>query len=187
MYLKRIDIKNFRIFGENGVSVALRKGVNAIIGENNSGKSAVIDAIRIAFSAIQYRKDIYFSKSDFHVNAQGERASIAQIDVYLEDVPAHLIEIWDPESPTSGEFHLRFRLDNTPTGAEKVKCYAWGGRVEGNALSVDTFDAFNVAYLGALRDAENELKPSRSSKLAILLNSITTEAGSKDALVRNCA
>jgi len=183
MYLKRICIKNFRVFDESGVDVIFNKGVNAIIGENNSGKSALIDAIRISLSAVLYRKDIYLSTADFHINAQGERAATVQMDVFLEEVPRELIEIWDPESPTSGEFHLYFYADNTPSGVEKIKYRAWGGKAEGNTLSADTFDAINIAYLGALRDAENEMKPSRHSRLATLLNTITTDADKRDALV----
>ena len=61
MYLKRLDIKNFRVFDEEGVSLIFNQGVNAIIGENNSGKSSVIDAIRIAYSTVTYKKDIFFS------------------------------------------------------------------------------------------------------------------------------
>ena len=64
--------------------------MNAIIGENNSGKSALIDAIRIAFSTVPYNKDIYFRKSDFHVNKKGERAESAQLDIYFDEVPNFL-------------------------------------------------------------------------------------------------
>lgn len=184
MYLRKISIRNFRVFDEKGIDVIFKKGVNAIIGENNNGKSALIDAIRISFSALQYRKDIYFNKSDFHINAIGKRAVIAEIDIYLEGVPKYLIEIWNPEdSATTGEFHLRFFLDVTPSGAEKVKFKAWGGKVEGNTLSADTFDAMNIAFLGALRDAENEMRPSRSSKLANLLNTVTTNEDKKQEIV----
>ena len=183
MHLQKVSIRNFRAFDDNGIDVVFKKGVNAIIGENNSGKSALIDAIRIAFSAVQYRKDIYFNKSDFHINAQGAQAKVSEIDVYLEDVPKNLIEIWNPEDPTTGEFHLRFYIDVIPSGAEKVKCKAWGGKTEGNPISADTFDAINIAFLGALRDAESEMKPSRSSKLANLLTTITTDEAKKLELV----
>jgi putative ATP-dependent endonuclease of OLD family len=183
VFLEKITIINFRIFGENGVNVIFNKGVNAVIGENNSGKSALIDAIRIAFSSILYKKDIFFNKTDFHVDAQGKRAKTAQIDVYLKDVPQNLIEIWDPENITAGEFHLLFYIDTLPSGFEKVKCRAWGGKIEGNALSADIFDTMNIAYLTALRDAENEMKPSRSSKLAALLNTITNDNVKKTELV----
>ncbi|MEG6510336.1 AAA family ATPase [Desulforamulus ruminis] len=183
IYLNKICIKNFRCFDDQGIEVIFNKGVNAIIGENNSGKSALIDAIRIAFSTVSYSKDIYFTKSDFYTNSKGERAKAAQFDIYLEEVPTFLIEVWNPESPTTGEFHLRFYTMMTPGGVEKVKYKAWGGKTEGNPLSSETFDAINVAFLGALRDAENEMRPSRSSKLANLLSTITTDEAAKIELV----
>lgn len=37
MYLKKLVIRNFRIFDETGIEFIFNKGVNAIIGENNSG------------------------------------------------------------------------------------------------------------------------------------------------------
>ena len=45
MYIKKLTIKNFRVFDEDGITLQFNKGVNAIIGENNSGKSAVMDRI----------------------------------------------------------------------------------------------------------------------------------------------
>jgi len=183
MYLKRIVIQNFRAFGEAGINVVFNKGVNAVIGENNNGKSALIDAIRIAFSTIPYNKEIFFTKADFHINYCGHKAKTAKIDVYLDDVPNNLLEIWNPEEPSTGEFHLRFYTDITPSGVEKIKYKAWGGKTEGNPLSADTFDAMNVAFLGALRDAENEMRPSRTSKLAKLLNTVATDEETRTGLV----
>lgn len=90
MYLKSIEIKNFRVFDEIGINVVFNKGVNAIIGENNSGKSSIIDAIRIAFSTVPYKKDIFFNKSDFHINEDGTTAEWAQFNIFLEDVPPYL-------------------------------------------------------------------------------------------------
>lgn len=52
MYLKKLFIKNFRIFDKIGIELVFNKGVNAIIGENNSGKSSVIDAIRLVYSMV---------------------------------------------------------------------------------------------------------------------------------------
>ena len=56
MYIKKMSIKNFRAFDEDGITLQFNNGVNAIIGENNSGKSAVMDAIRIAYSTVTYKK-----------------------------------------------------------------------------------------------------------------------------------
>ena len=82
MYIQKVSIKNFRTFDNEGISFLFDKGINVVIGENNNGKTALIDAIRIAFSCTLYKKDIFFTKGDFHVNAAGERASSAQIDIY---------------------------------------------------------------------------------------------------------
>lgn len=183
MYIQEVRLQNFRAFGSEGVNFTFSKGINAVIGENNNGKTALIDAIRIAFSCALYKKDIFFSKTDFHVNAAGEKAASAQIDIYLKDVPRNLIEIWDPSQPDCGEFHVIFTLDKTPAGADKVKYRAWGGKCEGNLLSADTLEAINIAYLSALRDATNEMKPSRNSKLAELLETIAKKPDDKDALV----
>lgn len=172
MYISKVAIKNFRVFDNIGIVATFKKGVNAIIGENNSGKTALIDAIRIAFSCVRYKKDIYFNKSDFHINTKGEVAKTAQIDIYFDEVSEDLFDIWDPENPTKGEFHVRFYTVPGKNGLEKIRYTAWGGPVEGNPLSIETFDALEVVFLGALRDAENELKPSRSSKLANLLGTV---------------
>lgn len=174
MYLKKIIIKNFRTFDEDGISLIFNKGVNAIIGENNSGKSSVIDVLRIVYSTVTYRKDIFFSKSDFHVSEDGGVANYAQFDVYLEEVPRRLVEIWNPrsESGEGGDFHIKFEKYVSPNGTEKVRSVYWGFGTEGNQLSADTFEATDVVFLGALRDSESEMKPSRNSKLAQLLRNL---------------
>lgn len=186
MYLKRLDIKNFRAFDEEGVSLIFNQGVNAIIGENNSGKSSVIDAIRIAYSTVTYKKDIFFSKSDFHVNEDGTMADYAQFDVFLEDVPKRLIEIWNPQSESGkgGDFHIKFEKYIAPSGMEKVRSVYWGFGTEGNSLTADTFEATDVVFLGALRDSENEMKPSKNSKLAQLLRNMVPEEEIRKELVQ---
>ena len=52
MYLSQVRIWNFRKYGEceedrEGLNVNLKKGLNLIVGENDSGKTAIIDAIKI--------------------------------------------------------------------------------------------------------------------------------------------
>lgn len=186
MYLKKLIIKNFRIFDETGIELIFNKGVNAIIGENNSGKSSVIDVLRIVYSTVTYRKDIFFSKSDFHVSEDGTVADYAQFDVYLEDVPRRMIEIWNPqsESGVGGDFHIKFEKYIAPNGAEKVRSVYWGFGTEGNQLTLDTFEAIDVVFLGALRDSESEMKPSKNSKLAQLLRNLVPEEAVRAELVQ---
>ena len=185
MYIKKLTIKNFRAFDEDGITLQFNKGVNAIIGENNSGKSAVMDAIRIAYSTVTYKKDIFFTRADFHVSEDGNAADFALFDIYLEEVPTRLVEIWNPESVggQGGEFHIRFERVIAANGIEKVRAIHWGIGTEGNPLSSDTFDAMDVMFLGALRDSENEMKPARNSKLAQLLRSLVPDEVTRAELV----
>ncbi|TVL95970.1 MAG: hypothetical protein CV087_24025, partial [Candidatus Brocadia sp. WS118] len=48
MFLKKFEIKNFRCIKQ--ATLNLNAGLNILIGENNSGKTAIIDALRICFS-----------------------------------------------------------------------------------------------------------------------------------------
>jgi len=50
MYLSDITIKNFRQFGDGDAAlhIAFNSGITALVGRNDTGKSAVIDAIRYA-------------------------------------------------------------------------------------------------------------------------------------------
>ena len=46
MYLQELRISNFRCFSEPQ-TIEFSKGINVLVGENDSGKTAIIDAIRI--------------------------------------------------------------------------------------------------------------------------------------------
>ena len=43
MYIDKIAIKRYRSIDPVGVEIDCNKGLNIIIGENNSGKTAMID------------------------------------------------------------------------------------------------------------------------------------------------
>jgi len=66
MYIKQFNIKNFRVFDE--ISLLFNKGVNIIIGENNSGKTTIIDALRICLGYGKSDTNIYIQESDLHLN-----------------------------------------------------------------------------------------------------------------------
>ena len=183
MYISKIHIRNFRIFDDIGITAYFKKGVNAIISENNCGKTAIIDAIRIAFSTVPYKKDIYFNLSDFHVRNDGKRSDEAFISVYFDEITADFFEIWNPEDTSKGEFHIRYYTVKIPEGKEKVRYSIWGGPVEGNPVSAEIFEAIQLVFLGALRDAETEMRPARSSKLASLFGTATNTDEAKAEII----
>ncbi len=66
MYLSRLRISNFRAI--KGLEINFQKGVNILIGENNSGKSSIIDALRICLGYGKYDSSISIRETDLHIN-----------------------------------------------------------------------------------------------------------------------
>ena len=74
MYLSELKLWNFRKYSKNGGTIDLadphllvpfKKGINILIGENDSGKTAIIDAIKLVLRthAIEW---IRVEDKDFH-------------------------------------------------------------------------------------------------------------------------
>lgn len=82
MYIEKVEIQNFRIFGEKK-EIYFQKGLNMLIGENNSGKTAVIDAIRLVLSLGTYKRNLYMDENDFHVDEFGRKSDVANINIFF--------------------------------------------------------------------------------------------------------
>ena len=67
MYLSNIKFWNFRKYGNSGeidlsipdLNLNLTKGLNVIIGENDSGKTAIIDAIVDSPFSVHFKSRIF--------------------------------------------------------------------------------------------------------------------------------
>lgn len=175
MYIKKIYISNFRKFDEAGTAIEFNNGINVFMGENNAGKSALIDAIRLSLSSGHYRKKIYVTPDDFHINKYGERASNIKIDLYFEELTEEqgiaFYLMTDGSDTSKAEIHLSYSLQKDSKGNDKVKDYISGGP-RNAVIASEVFDNINLLFLAALRDAESDLKPSRSSQLANILYSV---------------
>ena len=70
MFIQRITIKNYRCF--NDFSMSFRKGLNVIIGANNSGKTGLLYAVRLlnepSLSFDDFNKNNMLNYSDLYLN-----------------------------------------------------------------------------------------------------------------------
>jgi len=170
MYLEKFIIKNFR--GIKDIFLIFNKGLNVLIGENNAGKTAIIDALRICLSYGNQKRDIYVSQSDFHHDKSTISDCADNIEFHLHfhiDIPEEAGWFNDllstQEDGTQDlQLHFRFYLDEN----ERVKYKVWGGTNEGQAIAPEVLFLIYHVHLDALRDAEHFLRPIRGNRLGQL-------------------
>ncbi|PYC04712.1 ATP-dependent endonuclease [Pseudomonas protegens] len=179
MYLSALSIRNFRQFGNltPGFVIHFNEGVTALVGENDAGKTAVIDAIR---HVLQTRDSDFLrlELEDFHVTGNGEPATDITLVCSLSGLSTLELGAFAEYVTFSGgegllHVHWSARRLALPTASRRwvdiqVRC---GARGEGPALDVGARQLLATAYLKPLRDAEREMSPGRNSRLSQVLSS----------------
>lgn len=174
MYIERFIIKNFR--GIADLTLHFSKGLNVLIGENNSSKTAIIDALRICLSYGNQKRDIYVSYSDFHIDKTAVNDDLNDIEFHLHfniEAPEEagwfndLLSVQE-DGTQDLQLHFRYYLDED----DRVRYKVWGGSNEGQAIAPEVLFLLYHVHLDALRDAENHLRPIRGNRLGQLYANI---------------
>jgi len=177
--LAQITAKGFRNLEGD---IALPEPLTLIAGENNTGKSNVIDALRLlTHSYAGARFNRWITTDDFAHDGHGNRLD----DTF--ELEALYVGLTEEER---GRF-VTCLAPSVSTDAARIRLVAQlreGGRVNpvwygGDSLQpgVEQWarEAVLHTYLPPLRDAEGDLKPGRANKLVNLLSSLAPE-GSAD-------
>lgn len=183
MYLKSIKIKNFRKIKE--AKCFFNPGLNLIIGPNDSGKTAVIDVIRIVLKQIV---DDYFRISDEDFNDVDQPIEIELLFSFKYS------KSWVSDSAYFAEY-LHFTPKNRPrlkiwysvkSDENNIKFPSFKvGPTKEVAVEMDAKckENFKVVYLRPLRDAENELKAKQGSRISKIFNKHHDITSQKDVLI----
>jgi putative ATP-dependent endonuclease of the OLD family len=174
MYLSRLQIANFR--GISSLSVTFRKGINVLIGENTTCKTAVLDALRICLGLALERRDLYIQPEDFFTSSDGTQATSIEFELTFaglkkqqQGVFVELLELAG-DGGTVLALHVRFVRD-----ADRIRRTIWGGANEGQEIPFQVLELLYFTYLGALRDAARDLSPSRSNRLSQLFLKLVSD------------
>jgi len=170
MYLKNFHIKDFRCISD--LDIEFQKGLNVLIGENNSGKTAVIDALRLALGIGSNHREIYIDSDDFHIRPDGAKTDQIEYDLIfseptIEEQGVFFELLVIKENVAELQLHIRYKLENR-NGIERIKFVYWGGENEGQSIVSEVFEFFYYVHLGALRNAEKDLSPSRGNRTSQL-------------------
>jgi len=189
MFLKRLTIKNFRCI--KNATIDFNEGVNILIGENNSGKTAILDALRICLCYGKQRRDIYISLNDFHVDKNNPASESGDIEFNLyfeiqQDVETGIyLDFLSVRDDGYQELKLNFRyFIEERNGNKRVKYRVWGGDNEGQLITPEVLDLIYFVHLDALRDAVRYLKPVRGNRLGELYAKIITDENEQDNLAK---
>jgi putative ATP-dependent endonuclease of OLD family len=173
MRLRELKMRNFRKIED--LVVCFPRGLCVIVGENNAGKTAIIDALRLMllpgrdFDALRLNEDDFRSGTDYAPIELSCTFSDPkdEDEVHFQEC---LVDIGD------GKFDIRLnaRIEfNKSTRRPNVRM--WGGETEGGSLPSNLYDRIASIYLQPLRDPESGLRPGRYSQVSRLIDSLTEE------------
>ena len=131
MFIKNFSIRHFRNI--QSLDLHLCKGLNVFIGENNSGKTAAIDALRIRLGWGDQDKNIFVKTEDLYIDRTNHAAEIKPIEFDLtfeiED-PSENAIFYDPLSKNGSglelQVHYRFWFEKR-NERNLFRCSIWGG------------------------------------------------------------
>ena len=181
MYLAELTITNFRSFSPEGIKIKFREGLTAIVGENDSGKTAVIDALRFLLGTTD-QEWLRFSDDDFHKTGAGssDSSEIKISGTFKNLSPSDksgFAEYLTYGVNQADEPILHLTLTAKRMGTRAGRPYIAtdlrsGKSGEGPTLDHNCRSLLAATYLRPLRDAARELSSGRNSRLSMVLNSL---------------
>ncbi|MEW8109994.1 MAG: AAA family ATPase [Candidatus Thiodiazotropha endolucinida] len=181
MYLSELKVENFRLFGEgeNAVLLRLRPGLTAIVGENDSGKTAIVDALRLALGT---RDQEYFriDDDDFHCPTQGAQSKEIRIRCLFAGLTrsdtgafAEYLTYEEHEGSRVPVIYLNWKALATERRARHRRYVSVevrsGVDADGPIFDPESRNLLCATYLRPLRDAERALSAGRGSRLSQIL------------------
>lgn len=173
MRLYKLHVRNFRKI--EGLTVTFPRGLSVIVGENNAGKTAIIDALRLMLFSGRDFDALRVNEDDFRIGTGNAPIEISCVFCDLDDddevnFQECLVDIG------GGKFDARINARaefNSTTQRANVKM--WGGETEGGSLSSNIYDKLSSIYLQPLRDPESGLRPGRHSQISRLIDCLTED------------
>lgn len=152
--------------------------LSLVVGENNAGKSNLIEALRILLrSEDGPRNQRWIGVDDFACDTSGARATdtLELVAEFSELTPSQQARMVTCLSPTLGEGRARLGVRAAISPEGRVTSTWFGGDSDHPDVEEFARSAVTYTYLPALRDAAAELRPGRGNRLAGLLSALAPE------------
>jgi putative ATP-dependent endonuclease of OLD family len=176
MYLESLRAKNFRRLRD--AEITFQPGLNVIVGENNSGKTAIVEALLTVLGHRQFARDDLHT--DGKIEASGSSLEVIFDSLNPDDEAAFIQGLIPGSAP--GKYRARLAVNASVKNDELDRTSEVGSGSRGGAY-YEVLKRHRLDYLPALRDPNGPigLRPGRQSRLAELLRR-TTEEAERDSL-----
>ncbi|MBR3327961.1 MAG: AAA family ATPase, partial [Atopobiaceae bacterium] len=177
MYISELRLYDFRQFKSNGerpgLEVHFHPGLNALVGENGSGKTTIVDAMRYVLLT-QSGEYIKPTEDDFSVLADGSSAEELRIECVVTGLSTNEAKNFIEYLAVAGQgeegsYSLRLYYRAWREGHRVFADLRAGNRSDGTRLDGRVRELLKVVYLKPLRDAEREMSAGRRSRLSQIL------------------
>lgn len=181
MYLHTLKLWNFRKYSTSdgaktisksnqGLSVEFNDSLNVMIGENDSGKTAIIDSIKYILRT-KSLDAFWLEDRDFYDDGKGVRREELRIECvfkgFTSEEAGSFIEWIGFDS--NKEFELKIWLTAVRKNQAIYTTVKAGHDDEGKQLDGEARENLKAIYLKPLRDALAELTPGYRSRLGQIL------------------
>lgn len=182
MHIATLKLKGFRNLD---CEVSFCPGFAILAGENNAGKSNVIDALRLLLHAEAGRREqLYATPSDFAVDEEGNAISETfSVEAVFENMNfLQQNRMVTCVAPELGSGKARLGLRAGLRSGDHVDTEAFGGDRDNIEIEPMAREAVQYTYLPPLRDAAAELSPGYRNRLRLLLQGIVREVEDREAI-----
>jgi putative ATP-dependent endonuclease of the OLD family len=184
MYLAKLTIENFRCFGagNNRLELSLRPGLTALVGENDGGKTAIIDALRFVFGTTDQELQ-KLDPTDFHNTSASNGGPSPEIRI--------VCKLEGLDSKDRGMFAEHLTYGKAPSDSHVLFIHWTAKDTRSSTSSRTSFirpdvrsgedgrgptippnlrDLLRATYLRPLRNAEQALSAGRGSRVSQVLD-----------------
>lgn len=177
VYLSRLDLNNFRSCRET--TVVFQPGLTVLVGENNSGKSSIIDALRLVTLPTDGRRSRYCEPGDFSFGAEGDNIDVRATYADLSVAEAAMF-ISAMTGPDANEIAYRMQYSG-PGPQDRRGRYMWTvGSNDGPDVDSGGRDRLRHVYLPPLRDAEAALASGSGERIEFVLRTLAEDTDIED-------
>lgn len=179
MHLRSLNLARFRSCDE--CTVRFQPDLTVLVGENNGGKSNIVDALRLLTLPVNGRRTRYpelddlrrgSDETDFRIEAEFCGLSDALRGLLISAVP----------DPTLDLAIFGMRHETAPKESFRGRTSFWAGKFEDGEPESGSMDLIRHVYLPPLRDAQNALGSGSATRILTLLQHFLEEGEEADFL-----